>query len=227
MQCRQCGAATRPGMAQCPNCGAQLTKQDGSSSGGYQPQQGYVPGGGSGGSSGSAAPQQPAPTPDGQRRPAGSLGRRLQQSAPPGARGERGGQDDQFPPPQRGARSRPQADDRDPARGYGPPVERGHERRMPPNGRRRGRGYDDGDEHYDDDNPDDARRPRGYDDDAPNEAPGWADGRGRGTPPRRSRDRSAPPLDDASEEMIARRDAPRSGPARRRGGPEPGDPAMG
>ena len=42
-----------------PELWAQLTKQDDSSSEGYRPQQGYVPGGGAGGSSGSVAPQQP------------------------------------------------------------------------------------------------------------------------------------------------------------------------
>src|SRR5579859_4697674 len=120
MQCRQCGAATRPGMTQCPNCGAQLTKQDDSSSEGYRPQQGYIPGGGAGGSSGSVAPQQPAPPSDSPRRPPGSLGRRLQQSAAPGARGEVAGADDVYPP-QRGARSRPRPDDREAPRGYGPP----------------------------------------------------------------------------------------------------------
>lgn len=248
MQCRQCGAATRPGMAQCPNCGAQLTKQDDSSSGGYRPQQGYIPGGVSGPGSPAAPSQQPAPDQAGQRRPQGSLGRRLQQqSAASGARGEPGGPDevhpprrggdemrlpqrgagDMYPPPQRGGgRSRPRPDERDPARGYGPPDERVRERRLPTDARRRGRGYadDDGPDRFGGDNGDD-RESRDYDDDSPNEAPGWAEGRGRGTPPRRPRDRAAPPVDDASEEMIARRDEPRSGPARRRGALEPPVPA--
>ncbi len=246
MQCRQCGAATRPGMAQCPNCGAQLTKQDDSSFEANRPQQRYIPGGVSA-SNAPSAPPSPAPDQSGQRRPQGSLGRRLQQqSAASSARGEpsgpddvypprRGGDemrpsqrggDDVYPPPQRGARSRPRPDEREPSRGYAPPEERGRERRPSTDGRRRGRAYDDGDDGYDrygGENGDD-RDSRDYDDDAPNEAPGWAEGRDRRMPSRRPRDRGAP-LDDAGEEMIARREAPRSGPTRRRGAPEPPGPA--
>jgi hypothetical protein len=227
MQCRQCGAATRPGMAQCPNCGAQLTKQDNASNDSYQPQQSYIPGGGggagyaSGGAGGGYAggdiPAEPS-TPEGgsdgsggQRRPLGSLGRRLQQRS--GASVPDGAPDmDEVYPPQRTPRSRPPRDDYQPRGGYGAPDDRGRRPSRPSTGsRRRGRSYDEDYSRSDD------RASYDYDDGPPDEAPGWGDERGSRA---RSRGERGAGPDGESEEMVARRGGSRSKPPRRRGGPD-------
>ncbi|HEU0026248.1 MAG TPA: hypothetical protein VFQ25_03960 [Ktedonobacterales bacterium] len=193
-----------------------MTKQDNSPFDRYQPQQSYIPGGGSGAAPVGGDPPAPPSAPEGeasgQRRPLGSLGRRLQQrssaSVPPDGSSD---MDDEYPP-QRTPRSRPPREDYEPRGGYGAPDDRGRRPSRPSTGgRRRGRSYDDDYSRSDD------RTPNDYDDDPPDEAPGWGDERGSRA---RSRGERRARPDDESEEMIARRGRPRSGPAHRRGAPD-------
>lgn len=224
MQCSQCGAETRPGMTQCPNCGASLSGQDYHAPESYRPpkQQSYIPGGAVSASQGAPepppTPQQPGP--GGPRRVQGSLGRRLaQQSSSPGG-------DDRYPP-QRGSdvsrrgdgegpaprgpsRPRPRQDD-EPRGGFGAPG--GRDRRSLADGRSRGRGYDEDSDSKEVGRYGGGRGPR-RNDDAP---PSRSDGRGRSGSARRTHDYASPPPDDSSEEMIVRRDESRSSGGRRRG----------
>lgn len=197
MQCWQCGAATRPGMAQCPNCGAQITEQDAPSFDSYRPpQQGYIPGGGLAAQGAAAAPEPSSPGGAvAQPRTPGSLGRRLRQAAD-----ARDPNAVYPPPPPRGSNPQSRSEGREPQRGHGPPDEREGRSRPASSSRRRIRDYDD--------------------DGPPEPDSGRAAGR-RPTPSRRDadwgRDESA---DGESEEMIARR-GPRAGSSRRSGPPQP------
>ncbi|HEY8324087.1 MAG TPA: zinc-ribbon domain-containing protein [Ktedonobacterales bacterium] len=78
MQCSQCGASVRPGMTECPACGAPLAQVTGGGSTNRGANR-YIPGGGSGDPQQSKGSQQLDPGPQ-QQRPIGSLQRRLQRS---------------------------------------------------------------------------------------------------------------------------------------------------
>lgn len=242
MQCTQCGAAMRSGLAECPQCGARVTFADGANM--YQPgpgaSYGYVPGGG-------AAPQQPVAAepfdvpPGG--RPLGSLQRRLQLSQvsipddefeddggrnarSPGRGGQRGQRprplDGPRPPRSSGPRGGDPYADQSSGRDRRPPSRQDAPRHDSRGAERSRAGYDDLDASRDES----AYLPRsGY---APDDSRAYPAARsgGRGRPPQRNtRDPYGPP--DDSMELSA--EAPVYDPPRRgtrpgsRPGSRPGD----